>query len=304
MLSMRMSSSFLRSLSRLMANCAHLSTDLNAFKDILSKARNVVVLTGAGISAESGVPTFRGAGGLWRNYVAQDLATEYAFYDNPGLVWEFYHYRREVVRKTEPNPGHLSLAQAEKRFKADRRSFTIITQNVDGLHLRAGSQNVVELHGNLFKTRCTSCSDVMENYDSPICPALANRGSPVFDPKQHTQIPEESLPHCHKMVKTLDRTHVCGGLLRPHIVWFGESLDRDVLRRVDIAMTVADACMVVGTSALVYPAADFGPTLAKRGVPVAEINIDPTPSTEAFKFFFRGKSGEILPQLLDSLVLS
>ncbi|VDP94280.1 unnamed protein product [Echinostoma caproni] len=130
-----------------MSNIKRPSSNVAAFREILSKARNALIITGAGISAESGVPTFRGAGGLWRNYNAQDLATLNAFCDDPGLVWEFYHYRRELVRKTEPNPGHVALVNAEKVFTKDRRSFTIVTQNVDGLHLRAGSKNVIELHG-------------------------------------------------------------------------------------------------------------------------------------------------------------
>ncbi|KAG5449622.1 NAD-dependent protein deacylase sirtuin-5, mitochondrial [Clonorchis sinensis] len=297
-----------RSLLRIMKNVFNgsnrPSSNLCSFRDVLSKARNVLVITGAGMSAESGVPTFRGAGGLWRNYNAQDLATPYAFYDDPGLVWEFYHYRRELVRKTRPNPGHLALADAEKRFNADRRSFTVVTQNVDGLHGQAGSVNVLELHGNLFKTRCTKCSDVRVNLDSPICPALENRGSPVFDPQLHGHIPEEQLPRCHKPISDKHPDRLCNGLLRPHVVWFGESLDTDVLRRVGIAMTSADACLVVGTSAVVYPAAGFAQELAARGVPVAEVNVEVTPATKSLGYFFQGKSGEILPELFNDLSLS
>ncbi|GAA47482.1 NAD-dependent deacetylase sirtuin-5 [Clonorchis sinensis] len=277
-----------------------------------------------------------------------DLATPYAFYDDPGLVWEFYHYRRELVRKTRPNPGHLALADAEKRFNADQRSFTVVTQNVDGLHGQAGSVNVLELHGNLFKTRCTKCSDVRVNLDSPICPALENRGpveclqpvryksdlltlfyirffetywtvclsvaqqvlllllcsSPVFDPQLHGHIPEEQLPRCHKPISDKHPDRLCNGLLRPHVVWFGESLDTDVLRRVGIAMTSADACLVVGTSAVVYPAAGFAQELAARGVPVAEVNVEVTPATKSLGYFFQGKSGEILPELFNDLSLS
>ncbi|KAF8561702.1 hypothetical protein P879_07750 [Paragonimus westermani] len=295
--------SSLKSLYFSMSTFVRQNSDLSTFKTVLSKARNVLVITGAGMSAESGVPTFRGSGGLWRNYRSEDLATLYAFHDDPGLVWEFYHYRRELVRKVQPNPGHITLADAEKRFNADRRSFTVVTQNVDGLHSRAGSANVVELHGNLFKTRCTSCSDVRVNNDSPICAALDGRGSPQFDPKLHVHIPEEALPHCQKLVSFRDKTKTCNGLLRPHIVWFGESLESDVLRRVDIAMASADACLVVGTSAVVYPAAGFAPALASRGVPVAEINVEATSATRSLGYFFKGKSGEILPELFDNLEL-
>lgn len=275
---------------------------MKAFRSVLEGARNVLVLTGAGISAESGVPTFRGEGGLWRSYRSEDLATPYAFYDNPGLVWEFYHYRRELVRQKEPNAGHLALAKAEDLFTRDRRSFTVITQNVDGLHLRAGSKNVIELHGSLYKTQCTRCSDVQHNEDSPICAALAGKGSPTFNPEAHLHIPEEDLPRCKKP-STQHASRICNGLLRPHVVWFTEPLQSDVLRQVDIAMCSVDACLVVGTSALVYPAAQYAPDLAARGVPVAEINLEPTPATDKLSFFFQGKAGDILPQLFHSLDL-
>lgn len=133
------------------------SSDFSAFREKFGKAKNIVVLTGAGVSAESGVPTFRGAGGLWRKFAAQDLATPEAFARNPSLVWEFYHYRREVMASKHPNPAHIAIAECEKRLKPQNRDVTVITQNIDELHYRAGSKNVLELHGSLFKTRCVRC---------------------------------------------------------------------------------------------------------------------------------------------------
>ena len=136
----------------------------------------VVVLTGAGVSAESGVPTFRGAGGFWREYAAQDLATPYAFRRDPSLVWEFYHYRREVMREKHPNPAHIAIAEAEKRLKSEGKKLVVITQNIDELHRRAGTENLIELHGSLFRTLCTNCQEVADNRESPICEALRGKG--------------------------------------------------------------------------------------------------------------------------------
>lgn len=263
------------------------SNDMSAFREVFAKAKNIVVLSGAGISAESGVPTFRGAGGYWRVYQAQQLATPEAFEDNPSLVWEFYSYRREVMQSKHPNPAHIAIAELEKRFKPQGRTVTVITQNIDELHRRAGSANILELHGSLFKTRCTDCEKVLENFDSPICPALKDKGSPSPDASDAT-IPLAELPTCKK----------CGGLLRPHVVWFGESLDTAVTDAASDAMAECDLCLLVGTSSVVYPAAGYAPMLAARGVPVAEFNLEVTPVTGNFKFHFQGKCGEILPTAL------
>ncbi|XP_015515827.1 NAD-dependent protein deacylase [Neodiprion pinetum] len=149
---------------------------MNSFRKALKDAKNVLILTGAGVSAESGVPTFRGSGGLWRNYQAQNLATPQAFSANPSLVWEFYHYRRELVLKVEPNQAHKAIAEFEQRMRNHGNIVTILTQNIDGLHQRAGSANVIELHGSLYKTRCTKCKEVVEDRSSPICPALEGKG--------------------------------------------------------------------------------------------------------------------------------
>ncbi|KAG7308041.1 hypothetical protein JYU34_006681 [Plutella xylostella] len=264
------------------------SSDMTKFKEVLKSAKNVVILSGAGISAESGIPTFRGAGGLWRKYQATALATPGAFRENPSLVWEFYHYRREVAAKAQPNAGHLAIAKYEENHATDK-NITVITQNVDGLHARAGSKSLVELHGNLYKTRCTKCKEVLVNTDSPICEALAGKGAP--DSAQiGSDIPVKSLPHCQKAT--------CGGLLRPHIVWFGEGLEPEVLNKAEAAMSACDVCLVVGTSSVVYPAAMFAPQAAARGATVAEFNIEPTPATPEFHYYFEGPCGTVLPLVL------
>ncbi|CAL4119890.1 unnamed protein product, partial [Meganyctiphanes norvegica] len=183
-----------------------------------SRAAVTHILLGAGVSAESGVPTFRGAGGFWRTWQAQDLATPGAFRKNPSLVWEFYHYRREVMRTKDPNPAHIAIAEAETHLEAEGRRLVVITQNIDELHHRAGSKKVWELHGSLFRTLCTQCGDIRPNKDSPICTALDGKGAP--DPSaEDARIPESELPRCPS----------CSGLIRPHVVWFGEGLDGDVL---------------------------------------------------------------------------
>ncbi|XP_050667672.1 NAD-dependent protein deacylase sirtuin-5, mitochondrial-like [Leptidea sinapis] len=262
------------------------SSDMAKFKQCLKEAKHIVVLSGAGISAESGIPTFRGAGGYWRKYEASSLATPGAFKNSPSLVWEFYHYRREVAAKAQPNAGHIAIANYELRNCKDK-TVTVITQNVDGLHARAGTQNLIELHGNLYKTRCTKCKEVLINNDSPICEALANRGAP--DSKiVGSDIPVKSLPHCKK----------CDGLLRPHIVWFGESLEPTVLQKAGEVMEDCDVCLVVGTSSVVYPAAMFAPQAAARGAVVAEFNIEPTPATTSFHYYFQGPCGSTLPEAL------
>lgn len=269
----------------------HTTSDNKAeLRDLLQKAKNVVVLTGAGASAESGIPTFRGSGGLWRTFRAQDLATLEAFHRNPSLVWEFYSYRREVVLTKEPNKAHYAIAGFQKKLRDEGRSVTVITQNIDELHQRAGAEDVIELHGTLFKTRCTVCEHVAENRNSPIVPALEGKGAPDPD-AQDAKIPEEDLPRCE--------LPNCGGLARPHVVWFGESLDRGVLQATNAALDKCDMCLLVGTSSVVYPAAAFAPMLAMRGVPVAEFNMEETPCTGEFRFHFQGPAGETLPPLLD-----
>lgn len=229
---------------------------------VLSRARAVTVLTGAGISADSGVPTFRGADGLWRNYRAEDLATPDAFARDPRLVWEWYNWRREVIATKQPNPAHYALAEWERRF--DR--FWLITQNVDGLHRAAGSTKLSEIHGNIWKVRCTRCGRVDEN-----------RAVPIPMP-----------PTCV----------VCGALVRPHIVWFGEGLAQEDLIRSYEATRACDVFVIVGTSGVVYPAASLAPAARAAGASVIEVNIDATASSGGADVPLHGRAKDIVPALL------
>eukprot|EP00096_Caligus_rogercresseyi_P015357 TRINITY_DN7801_c0_g1_i3.p1 TRINITY_DN7801_c0_g1~~TRINITY_DN7801_c0_g1_i3.p1 ORF type:complete len:222 (-),score=25.31 TRINITY_DN7801_c0_g1_i3:51-716(-) len=187
------------------------SSSYAEFQGILNKSKKIVALSGAGISAESGIPTFRGVGGLWRTYDATNLATLQAFRADPSLVWEFYHHRREIMKSKHPNSAHTALAQLEMSFEGTEKELTIVTQNIDGLHQNAGSKNVLELHGSLFRVRCTLCGSETVNRDSPICDSLQGKGAPEPNTPR-AQIPKEELPACN----------TCGGLLRPAVVWFGE----------------------------------------------------------------------------------
>ncbi|NXS79970.1 SIR5 deacylase, partial [Erpornis zantholeuca] len=265
------------------------SSNMADFREVFAKAKHIAIITGAGVSAESGVPTFRGAGGFWRKWEAQELATPGAFARNPSRVWEFYHYRREVMLSKHPNPAHIAIAECEKRLSKQGRSVVVITQNIDELHRKAGTKHLLEIHGSLFKTRCTSCGNVAANYKSPICPALAGKGAPDPD-TEDAAIPVEDLPQCEE--------DGCKGLLRPHVVWFGEALDPGVLTAVEKELDICDLCLVVGTSSVVYPAAMFAPQVSARGVPVAEFNMEPTPATHRFRFHFPGPCGTTLPPAL------
>ena len=234
--------------------------------EILNNTTRVAVLTGAGISAESGIPTFRGENGLWKKYRAEELATPTAFSQDPKLVWEWYDWRRGIISPKEPNPGHKTLARWEKVFP----DVSLITQNVDGLHQKAGSKNILELHGNIWKVRCTEEGTLSENTETPL-----------------KDIP----PSCSK----------CGALLRPHIVWFGESLDPAVLHNAFLLSSSCEVMFVIGTSAVVQPAASLPLSAAEAGAKVVEINIDPTPLTSYADFSFRGKAGDILPLIDEEL---
>ncbi|XP_077997485.1 NAD-dependent protein deacylase sirtuin-5, mitochondrial-like [Glandiceps talaboti] len=265
------------------------SSDMAAFREEFAKAKHIVVLTGAGVSAESGIPTFRGAGGYWRRWKAQELATPEAFGRNPSLVWEFYSYRREVVLTKKPNPAHEAIAECQERLEKQGRKVVVITQNIDQLHQRAGASDVLELHGTLFKVRCLACGVVREDRNSPIVPALAGKGAP--DPEaEDARIPEKDLPRCKEAG--------CDSMVRPHVVWFGEGLDHDVLSKAHEELEKCDLCLVVGTSAIVYPAAMFAPMVAQRGVTVAEFNIEETQATTEFGYHFSGPAGENVPAAL------
>ncbi len=258
----------------------------SAFQELLANTRRLTVLTGAGVSAESGIPTFRGAGGLWRTYQATELSSPQTWNRDPGLLWEFYNYWRGSMRDKKPNPAHYALAEIEKRFRKDNRLFHLITQNIDDLHLEAGSQSVTRMHGSLWLLRCCQCSLVTKNQDIPITPAFEGSGSP--DPKaKQSKFSKEDLPKCY-----------CGGILRPHVVWFGESLALEDMEKSHEASRECDLFLVVGTSALVYPAAGLS-TIAKRsGAKVVVVNLEPTATDEVSDFNFPGKAGEILPDLL------
>jgi NAD-dependent deacetylase len=228
----------------------------------LDAARSVAVLTGAGISADSGVPTFRGTDGLWRNFRAEDLATPEAFERDPRLVWEWYNWRRELIATKKPNPAHETVAAMERRFS----SFWLITQNVDGLHRDAGSSRLSEIHGNIWKVRCTACGLVEDNRQVPI------------------PIPP-SCTACHKMV-------------RPHIVWFGESLAAEDIARSYKALESCEVLLIIGTSGFVYPAASFAPVAKSAGAFVAEINLDTTPNSGVVDVAIQGRAKDIVPLLL------
>uniref|UniRef100_H0X428 NAD-dependent protein deacylase sirtuin-5, mitochondrial n=1 Tax=Otolemur garnettii TaxID=30611 RepID=H0X428_OTOGA len=256
------------------------------FRTFFAKAKHIVIISGAGVSAESGVPTFRGAGGYWRKWQAQDLATPQAFAHNPSRVWEFYHYRREVVRTKEPNPGHLAIAECEARLGRQGRRVMVITQNIDELHRKAGTKNLLEIHGSLFKTRCTSCGVVAENYKSPICPALSGTGAPEPE-TQEARIPVEKLPRC------------CGGIILSHLAWLSLPLQPQIyLNLCKPRVHCSVLALQVGTSSVVYPAAMFAPQVSARGVPVAEFNMETTPATNRFRFHFQGPCGSTLPEAL------
>ncbi len=238
---------------------------IEAVKERLKNSGPVAVLTGAGVSAESGVPTFRGSGGLWKNFRAEELATPGAFARDPALVWQWYNWRKNELRALKPNPAHVAIAAMEEANKDLR----LVTQNVDGLHKLAGSKDIVELHGNIWRTRCTGCFEIEEN---------------------HELSPEPSggeLPHCAR--------EGCGALLRPDIVWFGEALDPGVLTRALEAIDSAELIFVVGTSAVVQPAASFAMRGKEQGAYVVEVNPGDTPISDYVDARFQEKAGAVMP---------
>lgn len=234
---------------------------LDAPRNLLRTSSRICILTGAGVSAESGIPTFRGPGGLWRNFRPEELATPAAFDRDPILVWEWYEWRRGIIAAAHPNAGHSALVELE----AHTSGFTLITQNVDGLHQRAGSRNVLELHGSIWTVRCVVCGARQANHNVPL-PALP--------------------PRCE-----------CGGLLRPGVVWFGEGLDPQVWHNAEKAVQSAEVLLVAGTSAVVYPAASLVPLAKRSGARVIEINPDETAISSDVDFSLRGASGPLLTQI-------
>jgi NAD-dependent protein deacetylase/lipoamidase len=242
---------------------AHVSEELIRF---LRKAERVAVLTGAGVSQESGLRTFRDAQtGLWAQYKPTDLASPEAFERDPKLVWDWYAWRREAIKGVRPNPGHYALVDMARHFP----DFSLITQNVDGLHRMAGSPRVIELHGNLQRVRCASCGKQAEAWEEA----------------------DGDVPRCES----------CIGLLRPDVVWFGESLPRAELESAVEAARTCHAFFSIGTSGVVQPAASLAYAAHNRGAVVVEINAEPTPLTEKVDFAIHGKSGEILPALVQAV---
>ena len=230
---------------------------MQAAARLLKSAAKVAVLTGAGVSAESGIPTFRSNGGYWRHHRFEDLATPGGFARDPKFVWTWYEERRRAIAQAKPNAGHYALATLEKQ----KPFFTLITQNVDGLHDLAGSKNVIKLHGDIWNIRCLKC------------------GAERIDRTELNDVP----PYCR-----------CGGMLRPGVVWFGEQLPEGSIERATAAVRTADVLIVAGTSAQVYPAAGLIPLASA----VIEINPEETAFSDDVTFSLRGTSAELLPQLL------
>jgi NAD-dependent deacetylase len=246
-----------------------MSDSLSTVADRLAQADHVAVLTGAGISAESGVPTFRDEDGLWDEFEPQELANVEAFLDNPELVQGWYRHRRQVVEEVEPNAAHEALAALDDRLPR----VTVITQNVDDLHNRAGSATVIELHGNITHNYCMDC----ERDASPdVVDRAIREGEPARCPE-------------------------CNGLIRPDVVWFGEMLPPDAIEAASAATDDADVFLSVGTSAVVFPAARLPLQAREEGAYVAEVNTDPTAITDEVDAFLQGKAGTVLPALVDEV---
>jgi len=232
-------------------------------REWLENASRVAALTGAGISAESGVPTFRGPGGLWEQYRPEDLATPEAFARDPLLVWRWYDWRRIRIAGASPNAGHMALAELERK----KVEFTLITQNVDGLHERAGSRRLVKLHGDIWEVFCTSCGRRERNEQAPLA---------------------ELPPRCPE----------CRGLLRPGVVWFGEPLPAGAWQQAEQAACSAEVFLVIGTSAAVYPAAGLAWAAKAAGARIIEVNPEETGISPLADETLRGPAGELLPRLI------
>ncbi len=228
--------------------------------EAVARACSVSVLTGAGVSAESGIPTFRGAGGIWEKYDFTKLATPEGFREDPTLVWEWYQLRQREMRKAGPNPAHHAIAEMETEYP----SFTVLTQNIDGTHQRAGNKNIVELHGSIWRTKCTR-DGTLNDLHAPI---------------------EDIPPFCQ-----------CGSLLRPDVVWFGEPLPHEAVTAASETARKADVMFVVGTSAVVYPAAAL-PVLTKNsGGIVIEVNVERTGISDYADASIFGPAGQVMPAI-------
>ena len=230
--------------------------------NLISGAKNLLILTGAGISAESGIPTFRGKEGYWKNYSPEELATPQAFARDPGFVWEWYNYRRKLILEKQPNPAHFACAELQERFNTH-----IITQNVDGFHKKVYPDRVLEMHGNIFTSRCTGCHFEITEFRS-----------------------DENLPRCSR----------CESLLRPGVVWFGESLDPVIMNTIKQLISTCDVFLVIGTSGVVYPAAGFAHEVARNKGAVIEINIQPA-APRANILPVQGRAADVLPLITKAL---
>lgn len=235
------------------------------FLEKLETAKNIVFYTGAGISAESGVPTFRGKDGIWNKLKPEELANFNAFLKNTDMVWEWYQHRRQIVRDTGPNPAHHAIAEFEQYYD----TVTVVTQNVDNLHKRAGSKIIYELHGNIERNYCIDCKKWFNELE----------------------IDENK--------KGAVKCDQCGGLIRPDVVWFGEFLPQDEFKNSESAAAKSDICFVVGTSAVVYPAAYIPITALQSGSYLVEINIEETDFTRNANFSIFGEAGKTLPRVLE-----
>jgi NAD-dependent deacetylase len=231
----------------------------------INASRQIAVLTGAGISAESGIPTFRGNGGLWKNFRAEELATPDAYRRDPKLVWEWYEMRRKICKESIPNPGHIAIAKLERINPS--KNFHLFTQNVDGLHRKAGTEKITELHGNIFTGRCTRCSHIEEKLDTPL---------PILPPP------------CPK----------CQSPMRPHILWFGETYDSEMLENAITFLRNSDLILIIGTSGQVTVPVYLAQEAIQAGAFSVEINPEESTLSSSVDISLRGKSGEILPQLI------
>ena len=231
------------------------------------KAKSVAVITGAGISSESGIPTFRGDGGLWNNFRAEELATPAAFRKDPALVWSWYDWRRGICKSAKPNPAHDVISRIEDYYP----EFLLITQNVDGLHGRAGSKNIVEIHGNIWKARCTSCAKIFEINETPLA-----------------EVPVKCI--------------YCGSLSRPHIVWFGESYDSELLNRVQLFLDSCEFLLIIGTSGMVNIPLYLTEIAIRNGACVVEINPESSGISSVADYTIYEKAGEALPDLWDRII--
>ncbi len=238
--------------------------EIKKAKELIEKSEKIVILTGAGVSAESGIPTFRGSKGLWNNFNVEELATLRGFLKNPKLVWQWYNERRKNILNSKPNLAHLKLAQLEKI----KPNTWIITQNVDGLHYKAGSKNVIEFHGNIFSEKCLTCD---------------------YSRKQEVYYEDSDLPLlCPR----------CGNLLRPDVVWFEEPIAPENIEKSFELVKECDLFMFIGTSAVVYPAAYLIELALKQEKQIIEINLEPTYYTGLFEITLLGKASHLLDEII------